>query len=444
MAHKYALLSLLLLLLSARTARSQVFEAGYVVLMTGDTLRGEVQNEFWEEPPTTFFLRTGAAQATSIPAEQVRSVYVSSGRLLRREVLPIDRLAQVRTAQLTRGIPRKQRPEQILADVWVDGAASLLGVTLDGVKHFFTRREQQPYLEMAERQHLVERNGQLFAADANDYHNQLARYFADCPAAVAAAEKASFTGPGLTRVVQSYNQNCSAARTAGRELAHDQHNRPKAAVQLGIIVGTRYNSSKLRGPADNANNTYNLDGFDIDGRIHGQAGAYLDVLMPGRRLALHTALTAAPYGRRGALPSQIVGEPAQPDRNWRGLHVVYQFGLRYLFAAKTDARWLLGAGYEVNFFGKSTVLYANPGFPGAGQLPTYYGGDILPYVEAGWRYKRYAFVGTARVYKTYEYRSVYTQSALNYNTVAYRYTPWSLALALHYQLNRNADQSGRP
>lgn len=439
MARKYALGFSFLLLLSTRTAHSQVFEAGYVVLMRGDTLRGEVQNAFWEEPPTTILLRTGAAPATSISAEQVRSVYVSSGRLLRREVLPLDRLAQVRPRQLTRGIPRNQQPEELLADVWVDGAASLIGVTLDGVRHFFTRREQQPWLEMAERQQLVERNGQLFTVDANDYHNQLARYFADCPAAVAAAEKAPFTGPGLTRVVQSYNQSCSAARTAGRELAHDQRNRPKVAVQIGFIVGGRYNSSKLRGPASNASSAYNLDGFNVDGRVHGQAGAYLDFLMPGRRLALHTALTAAPYGRRGALPAQLAGEPAQPDQNWRGLQVVYQFGLRHLFASRTTARWLLGAGYEINLFGNSTTLYSNQGFPVLDQLPTYYGGTILPYVEVGWRYKRYALIGTGRVYKPNEYRSVYAASPQNYSTVAYRYTPWSVALALHYRLNRDAD-----
>jgi hypothetical protein len=46
--------------LCVHAAHSQTFESGYLVLQRGDTLRGEIENAFWEEPPATVRFRATA------------------------------------------------------------------------------------------------------------------------------------------------------------------------------------------------------------------------------------------------------------------------------------------------------------------------------------------------------------------------------------------------
>lgn len=151
----------------APLAHGQVFEPGYLVLSHGDTLRGEVQNDFWEEPPTAIRFRSSPAAVTTYPVRQLRSVYLSTGRLLRHELLPVDRYAEARLQYLTTSVPHHQVSDSILADVLIEGPASLLGVILNETKHFFVRREGKPYLEMAERRYIDSHQGRMSIVDAS-------------------------------------------------------------------------------------------------------------------------------------------------------------------------------------------------------------------------------------------------------------------------------------
>ncbi|TGE09914.1 hypothetical protein [Hymenobacter fodinae] len=437
---KKVLLVNILLLISV-IAQAQTFEPGYVVLSTGDTLRGEIQNDFWEEPPSEIRFRRGTEDLIYMAAD-LQSVCLSKSRLLRSALVPIDRFAQVRVDRLTRGTPKRQLLEVVLADVWVDGPASLLGITIDASKHFFVRREQQPYLEMAERLCLTERNGRQYIADANNYHAQLLQYFGDCPSAVKMAATASFTAKDLTRVVQTYNQECSAARHLGTEAITEQVPRPKAAMLVGLTAGLRYNSLRLSTSPMQQPTLGNdaLKGLNDDGRSHLQLGTYLDLVLPGRRLALHTAVVGALYGRRGSitLPSQYALRTGVYD--WRGLNAAFQFGLRGLLPVAPNLRVLVGFGYEINTFWR-TKSYTNLN-------PTYYGqeflygfrGTALPYMEAGFRYKRYTFAGTVRTYETEYFTHRFKSSTGEDLAIDYIYTPISLSAGISYQLNRNTDK----
>lgn len=437
----YCSFCLAFLLGTVLTSRAQVFEPGYLVINGRDTLRGEVLNEFWEEPPKQVrFRSTASAPGVVYPAEALQSVYVSSGHLLRRETLPIDRLAQVQLAQLTRSTPRNQQPESLLVDVWVDGPASLLGVRLSEVQHFFVRREQQPYLEMTERKYLAERNGNQYIADANDYYSQLLRYFGDCAAAVTLLEKTDFTVPHLARLVQAYNLECSAARARGRETVRDRLNRPTVALQVGLTAGARYNSLKLMMQPNGSgpSGAEALHGLDADGRVHLQLGSYLDLLSPGRRLALHVAVVGATFGRRGTVTGGSNGPAGMYE--WRGIHAASQFGMRGLLPLGTNYRLLLGLGYEINTFWNRTShtnlpLSYSLAYNDGSFIYSDFHGTVLPYLEAGLRYRRYSLVSTMRVYQN-DYL-LYTQ---NSQSTTLTYTPWSLAVVFGYQLNRHSDQ----
>lgn len=62
------LLSALLLIAANQLAHSQNFEPGCLVLQRGDTLRGEVENAFWESPAKTVrFRATLCTRSAALP-----------------------------------------------------------------------------------------------------------------------------------------------------------------------------------------------------------------------------------------------------------------------------------------------------------------------------------------------------------------------------------------
>ncbi|MCB2380094.1 hypothetical protein LGH70_21040 [Hymenobacter sp. BT635] len=150
--------------------RAQTIEPGYLVLSSGDTLRGELENDFWENPPSAVRFRSApTAELTLYSALQLRGLGLTSGRRLRLETLPLDRSATTDVNSLPDNSRSHQKPEQVLADVLVDGPATLLGVTLGSVHHFFVRREAHPYFEMTERNYVKLHKGAQVIADANNY-----------------------------------------------------------------------------------------------------------------------------------------------------------------------------------------------------------------------------------------------------------------------------------
>ncbi|UOQ73335.1 hypothetical protein [Hymenobacter cellulosilyticus] len=69
--------------------QAQTIEPGYVVLSSGDTLRGEVENAFWEDPPASVRFRSApTVELITYSALQLRGLGLVSGRHLRLELLP--------------------------------------------------------------------------------------------------------------------------------------------------------------------------------------------------------------------------------------------------------------------------------------------------------------------------------------------------------------------
>lgn len=423
-------LFLIFILFSTQATRAQTFELGYLVLSHGDTLRGEVENGFWEDPPKKVDFRNNAtAPITTYAARQLRSVYLSSGRLLRHELLPIDRYAETRTDRLLPHLRRNQQPDSVLTDVLVMGEASLLGVTLDQVKHFFVRRQQQPYLELTERKYLQLRNGHQYEVDANDYRTQLLVYFGNCAEAIQAADAAPFTAAGLTRVVQAYNLRCSATRRAGRETTPMQAVRPRVAWQLGVLGGARYNTVRLR----ESYYSNNVPGLNLDKRVHPQVGAYADLLHPGRRFAFHTALLVSSFGRRSS-----------PDHplDWRGVLAMVQVGPRAFFKLTPSRQLILGLGYEIL---KSWQTAGR--FTTSNTYVTDFNyklrGSPIPYLELGAQADRWLLTLTGRIYSDRDYSFRYSGTNMGPGGLPYSTFPASLSLTAGYSL-RNSDAQKAP
>ena len=140
------MVSRLLLLISfcflgVATLRAQVYEPGLLVRANGDTLRGEIENAFWDAPPT-FIRYRAAADSPSLlfQPRQLRAVRLASGRYFRYEALPIDQVADTRLSNLPRGNFTNVQVDSILAEVLVEGPLMLWQVATLGARHFLLRR----------------------------------------------------------------------------------------------------------------------------------------------------------------------------------------------------------------------------------------------------------------------------------------------------------------
>lgn len=412
-------------LLAAQVAKGQVFEKGFLVLQTGDTLRGEVENAFWTEPPKTVRFRPLASVApVQYAAGRLRNIALASGRFLRRELLPLDRTAEVNINYLTTSKEVHQRPDSVMADVLVTGAVSLLAVSLNENRHFFLRRAGQPWLELAGRNYLVFGNGPAHVADANNYKGQLSLYFIDCPLLTRQLDVLPFTVEAIQHLVEAYNRGCSAE--AFRQESPRRDNRPTATIRMGLLFGLRFNSMLLS--RDEIIN--GLDGINIDGRPHVQGGGYLNIMSPGRRLAVHVGLQTSGVGRSQPVSfAASLGNKAGKFE-WHGALVALQVGLRNFVALENNKQLFFGAGYEFNTFWNLTskVTYDDGK---VGPFASRFYGTPLPYVEVGANHDRLALSLNGRLYE----RDVVDIA----NSASYSYYPWSISLTMAYRLNADTD-----
>jgi len=422
------LLVILVLCLYGSQVQGQAFERGYLVLSHGDTVRGEIENAFWEDPPVVVRFRASASTRLILyPAQQLRCVALTTrGRLLRREFLPIDRNAETALHRLPTSIVHNPQPDSVLADVYIEGPATLLGITLSNVHHFYVRREARSYLEMADYKYLMAQNGITVIKDGNDFRGQLLSYFSDCAPAIQVILKAPFTAAGLKAVVQAYNKQCSATQQVGQETMAHLTSSTKAVIRLGVAGGVRYNSMSFIQPN---NATLLLNGLDLDGKPHMQGGMYLDVVGPGRRLGLHTVLLASRFGNQN--PVYVTGGSRIGTDNfeWRGLLVSFQGGLRGFIPVGQHSSVLFGSGYEINRFLNTTsrITYSSQAYP----FLSGFTGSFIPYLEAGLNRQRLTLTLNGRLYQKqyYEY---------------FVLRPWSLSLMLGYRLNADSDSKALP
>jgi hypothetical protein len=232
------LLTSLGLALAANQVQAQVFQPGWVLLAKGDTLRGEVEDNAWEEAPERVRFRAAAGAAIeTYTVPTIRAFRLREGRFFRLETLPLDRGAQKQLSYLAPWLTRKPQPETFLVEVLVDGPASLLRTAVADVQHYYVRRAGQPALELAERYYLREQDGRQTMADGNNYKGELLTYFGDCPAAAQAIGR--FEASALVAVVQAYNRQCATPPQAGIEYRRAGHRRAGA---------TRRASYRLRRP----------------------------------------------------------------------------------------------------------------------------------------------------------------------------------------------------
>lgn len=385
---------------AAGQVRAQVFRPGWVLLTQGDTLRGELEDNAWEEAPKQVRFRAAAGAAIStfdVPA--VQAFRLRGGRYFRYETLPLDREAQKELFYLSFTLKRNPQPEAFLAEVLVDGPASLLRTAVASVQHYYVRRAGRPVLELAERNYLRTQEGHQVIADANNYRSELLVYFGDCPAATDAI--GAFQVPALVAVVQAYNRQCAAPPRAGIEYRPAGH-RLIGGFALGLVAGGRYNSCQLQ--AEPASATATLAGNNLGGGLQPIGGIFADILAPGRHFAMHLTGLLTRIGRREQLATPSQGLVAQLDNQVTLLE--FRLGGRYFWSSNRQGqRFFVGSGLSLPAAVSrhddiiSTLLYydASQQLVNGSYVPDAYPFGLLPYLEAGVQQGRFALALDGRM-----------------------------------------------
>lgn len=369
---------------------AQAYEPGLLVRSSGDTLRGEIENGFWVEPPIFIrFRATPNSPSQLFQPRQLRAVRFTNGRYFRYQILPIDHAAETRQDNLRRGYATDVHIDSLLAEVLLDGPATLLRVVRPGSIHYPLLLPGQAPLDLCEHQYLRENsNGYWQTTDGNNFRGQLLQAFTDCPEARTATLQAAFTAPSLTAVVQAYNTACTASHQPGRSWLTTAEPRRRVAFQGGLLAGGRYNYLT---PPKNP-----LSEACSDCKVRPFAGPYADLFLPSRLVAIYGELSLSSFSSRG---SQFADYVRLPNGNFEGLYSYYDYqsmlatarlGLRYFVQLPHEHQLLLGFSFELNRVLSSTVTTtAGPPATPAKQELVYASTALIPNLGVGWRYKRF-------------------------------------------------------
>lgn len=395
---KIRLLLLLPALLAAALTHAQTFEPGLLVRANGDTLRGELENSFWREPPAYIHFRPAAGSASQLfRPRQLRAVSFAGGRYFRYEALPIDHAAETRLSDLPRGNHPDVRVDSLLAEVLVDGFTSLLRVVRPGATHYLICRAGRPVLDLSARRYLRQvSTGDWVATDGNNYRSQLELYFSDCPAVRSTIPTAAFEPEVLAAMVQAYNATCSPLRQPGRNWLAQATPKRTVSLQGGVLLGGRYNRNEnlsYYAPATNS---------CVDCQVHPLMGLYAELFQASRTAALYGEFSVSPFRSQSTI---LVGGSNFPAANYttfnyRGWRTTARLGARYFFPLPHGQQWFFTAGYELNFVSGAVITSATGPLNGNdidkvnNAVPT-----LLPNLGLGWRAQRLSLGLDGQLYR---------------------------------------------
>ncbi len=419
------------MLCAANCALAQAYEPGLLVRSNGDTLRGELENGFWNEPPTFIrYRRTPEEPSTLFAPRQLRAVSFTGGRYFRYEALPIDHAAQTRLDDLPRGNPSFVHTDSLLAEVLVEGPAMLWRVARPGAIHYLIRCPNEPVLDLCERRYMrQEPGGEWRAVDGNNYLGQLNIYFRDCPAALAAARAAPFTAAGLAAVAQAYGTACAPGQPPARNWLAPARPLHRSAFQAGLLAGARYN--RIESPA------YQLKGECADCGVHPFGGLYAELLQPSRVTAIYGELSLSAFRSQGERVSgynNATGQYTYTPFDYRALLGTARIGIRYFLPLAHDRQLVFGLGFEYNKVLGLTLDQAGGATTPSNGSGAYASTAVLPNLGVGWRHERLTLGLDGQMYVGQDDSDSYFINNFFGRGVALR-------LGLGYRLGRSPDEA---
>ena len=408
-------------------AQAQAYEPGLLVRSNGDTLRGEIENGFWVEPPTFIRFRATAESPSQLfQPRQLRAVSFAGGRYFRYEALPIDHAATVHLNPLDTSTQPDVRLDSLLAEVLLEGPVMLWRVVRPGSTHFLLRRPNQPVLDLCERRYVrLNASGSRQLVEGNNYRGQLKIYFGDCSTAVATAQAALFTAAGIAAVVRAYHETCLPNPPLVHSWLDKATVRRRMTLQGGLVTGVRYNYFKR--PFEPLPQTRQCN----DCQPRPFVGIYGDLFLPSRTTAFYGEVSLSTFSNQQWAYLRINSAVSYYVVSYSAWLASARLGLRFFFPLPREQQWLFSVSYELNMALQPTVTSSSGNLLGSPNDQLRYGlPSLLPNLGLGWRSRRFTAGVDGQLYTNGDSQDLF--GSLVGNNFAAR-------LSLSYRLGRNPD-----
>ncbi|MCC3152603.1 outer membrane beta-barrel protein [Hymenobacter sp. BT770] len=298
----FALLCLFSMAIYSPSARAQTnFRPGYVLPLTGDTLRGEVDSrEGRANAQRCRFRPTAQAEATTYLPDQLRAYgFTAENRHYRSMTVAIDKAA----------------PQSFFLEVLVDGPASLFFLRdAEQRENYYVVSPNYPLTLLPHGMVQALRDNQPVMQVQTAYRNILSASLAGCQVVQKQLPRLAFQESALIKVVSTYNTEC-----AGYRPSRPQPSGATSHVSIGIMAGGVQHSMTYTGFPFKAGESFERTHTGI---AVGPVLQYRTSRL-GQRLSIVAAVLYEPE------KYEIEGE-GRSSNGFAGLRFRHRFDLAYL------------------------------------------------------------------------------------------------------------------
>lgn len=242
------------LLITASSVAQTNFQPGYVVALTGDTLRGEVDTRGAQRNARlTRFRSAPGAMVTEYSPRRLRGYGLTGGQLYRTE-----------SVVLADSLPRPLLPNPIadtlrrsaFLEVLEQGPATLLYRRDErNNDHYYLKMQSQPALELVQTVRTIEEAGVTYQRKSDEFRRTLAAAMQACIAVQPVITTIRYGQTGLMRVVRHYNECVGGTSVTPAGAVRKTH------VQLGVVAGAERSRLEIRQNYQGLSNSTTMQGY---------------------------------------------------------------------------------------------------------------------------------------------------------------------------------------
>jgi hypothetical protein len=209
------ILSLLLIVSFFKSFSQDVSVEGLIVLQSGDTIKGRINDlEWFKTPESIQFRKNGElnfqtfspkeikAFATARPVSYEVHAFKYDGDMLGKTSVSYTSKGDVPTTRL----PLKWIEDTTFVEVIAKGKLSLYNYAdADGRSHFLIQEDEKPLEELIYRKYASHLKGVAIIATSNEYKQQLTNLAGDCPSAKNRLQNCSYDESRLKKMIELLN-----------------------------------------------------------------------------------------------------------------------------------------------------------------------------------------------------------------------------------------------
>lgn len=268
------------LLLSVASFAQQNFQQGYIVNVSGDTIKGRIDNLIWDESPRQLTF-VGPSGSSTYKATDIAAFGAGSHTFYRSFKVRIDTTGGI-GGDVANAPSPTYLEDIVFLKVLVDGNTSLLKYKKGFRTHYFIHEKGSTPEEIIRHASSLIVAGQTLGQPGNQYIAQLKDKMNDCPNLTIDLGMKYMEKP-LIDLFEQYNKcKSSPAKIPGNE--------PKR-VSLGVVVAAHYDS---------------FEG-DYDHGIGYSGGVFFEIIYPKKiyKTSWYNEIVYYKYGKQSSKASEF-------------------------------------------------------------------------------------------------------------------------------------------